>query len=178
MPVLDCGGVADKTPILGVLHARELQAPPAEVPRHRRPVTAMHPLYSIRHYRRSTKSQVVAFTNSHIKKVRKMKFEDITFSQRSRSGKSGLGLVLPGGYWVLKIVFEVAWSAVRPRWSTLDWRVPQTAETLCSDQIWKPRTCGERIALGRCVKYFVTQEMLPLRVANPNKKGKRKYVRK
>jgi hypothetical protein len=178
MPVLDCGGVADKTPILGVLHARELQAPPAEVPRHRRPAAAMHPLYSIRHYRRSTKSQVVAFTNSHIKKVRKMKFEDITFSQRSRSGKSGLGLVLPGGYWVLKIVFEVAWSAVRPRWSTLDWRVPQTAETLCSDQIWKPRTCGERIALGRCVKYFVTQEMLPLRVANPNKKGKRKYVRK
>jgi hypothetical protein len=35
----------------------------------------------------------------------------------------------------------------------------------------------ERIKLGRCIKYFVDHGMLPLKVANPKKKGKRFYQR-
>lgn len=107
-----------------------------------------------------------------------MKFRDIKFDERGGSAKSGLGLFLPGRYWVSKKVFEVAWSQVRARFSALDWQVQHTAESILGETFWKPHKCGQRIALGRCVKYFVDHEMLPLRVANPTKKGKRKYARK
>jgi hypothetical protein len=106
-----------------------------------------------------------------------MKFKDISFDERGRFANSGPGLLLPGGYWVSKKIVELAWSQVRARFSALDWKVQQTAESLLGETFWKPRKCGQRIALGRCVKYFVDHEMLPLRVANPKKKGKRKYVR-
>ena len=105
-----------------------------------------------------------------------MKFEDIKFDERSGSAKSGPGLLLPGGYWVLKKYFEMAWTQVRANASGLDWRAQQTAESLLGETFWKPHKCGQRISLGRCVKYFVDQKMLPMRVANPGKKGKRKYA--
>lgn len=107
-----------------------------------------------------------------------MKFRDIKFDERGEAAKSSLGLLLPGGYWVSKKVFELAWSQVRTRFSALDWKVQQTAESTCGEAFWKTHDCGVRIKLGRCVKYFADHDILPLRVANPKKKGKRKYSRK
>jgi hypothetical protein len=112
-----------------------------------------------------------------------MKFEDINckdirYFKRNGSVTSAVGLVLPGRYWVSRKVFQEAWRQIRPRYSALDWRVQQTAESLCGESFWKTQICGKQLALGRCVKYFVVHEILPLRVANEGKKGKRKYVRK
>lgn len=107
-----------------------------------------------------------------------MRFEDIDFQERSGSKAPGLGLLLPGNYWVHKSHFDEAWKLIHAANPALDWQGEQIAETLCADPDWKYRKCGIRIKLGRCVKYFVDQGMLPLKVANPGKKGKRKYIRK
>lgn len=105
-----------------------------------------------------------------------MNFDDINFGQRGGTYKPGLGYLLPGGYWVKKKYFEVAWKNASENLHKLDWKFSQTAESLCGKPCWLMQSFGERIALGRCIKYFVDHEMLPLRLANPGKKGKRKYL--
>lgn len=41
-----------------------------------------------------------------------------------------------------------------------------------------PYPLSKQLALGRCIKFFSVQGMLPLEVANPGKKGKRHYLRR
>jgi len=106
-----------------------------------------------------------------------MKFEDLYFGESGRVDRPGLGIWLPGRYWGHKKWFERAWTLIHTEWSNLDWTVPQTAETLCNSKNWHSYDVPERIKLGRCIKYFVSNQMLPLKVANPKKKGKRKYLR-
>jgi len=105
-----------------------------------------------------------------------MKFEDIAFYERGGSDKPGLGRHLRG-YWVDKKWFEIAWTTASMNFPKLDWAVPQTTETICGEACWKAHWLVDRFRLGRCVRYFSDEEMLPIQVANPKKKGKRKYVR-
>jgi len=108
---------------------------------------------------------------------KEMKFSDINFTQSGRFDRPGLGLKLPGGFWVQQKYFETAWQRALENIPKLDWRHLQTAETLCGTKCWRDHDCGPRLKLGRCIKYFVVQQMLPLRVANARKKGARKYTR-
>lgn len=105
-----------------------------------------------------------------------MRLEDIKFYGRSRGTKTEVGLVLSGRYWVQKTCFDLAWTLASAGCRTVDWRKVQTAETLCDDPIWGECTVSARRKLGRCIKFFADSAMLPIKVANPGKKGKRKYV--
>jgi len=105
-----------------------------------------------------------------------MKFEDIKFYEHSNSKVAELGLHTPGGYWVPKHVFDEVWARVG---ECLLWHVgayPITTAVMYGTEDWKLLPIGFRLKLGRCVKYLVDQEILPLRVANPNKGGTRKYA--
>jgi hypothetical protein len=109
--------------------------------------------------------------------ILKMNFNDIDFYERGGTCKPVYGLHLYG-YWVEKTFFETAWTHALEQLPRLDWKVPQTSETICISTYWQAQQIGDRLRLGRCVKYFVDQGMLPLQVANPGKKGKKKYSRK
>ena len=105
-----------------------------------------------------------------------MKFEDIDFYERAGSINHEVGIHLKGR-WVPKKNFETVWKGALMEISKLDWTHPQTAETISGVPDWKKLPVGYRISLGRCLKYFVDEGMLPLRIANPEKKGTRKYAR-
>lgn len=105
-----------------------------------------------------------------------MKFEDIAYYERSGSDKPELGRHIRG-YWVSKKYFEIAWKNASAEFLKLDWLKPQTTETLCGEAYWGVSGIGTHIKLGRCMKYFADQELLPIQVANPGKRGKRKFVR-
>lgn len=106
-----------------------------------------------------------------------MEFIDIPFCESGRKDRPGLGLYLPGGYWVGKTTFELAWHQVNKGLPATGCKVPHTARSMCGEEFWLDHKCGRQINFGRCIKYFVDHEMLPLKVANPTKKGSRKYVR-
>jgi len=106
-----------------------------------------------------------------------MKFNDIRFIERdTRFGKQQ-SLIMPGGFWVTKQTCQDAWKQVNQNWHSIDWSLKQCAETLIGSEYWKPQICGKQLAMGRCVKFFITHDMLPrpLEIANPGKKGKRFY---
>jgi hypothetical protein len=106
-----------------------------------------------------------------------MRIEELNFGESGRVDRPGLGIWLPGGYWAIKKWFETARTLIQDEWASLDWTVPHSAETLCNSEKWRAYDVRERIKLGRCIKYFVDHGMLPLKVANPKKKGKRFYQR-
>lgn len=102
-------------------------------------------------------------------------FSDIPFT--SRSGQQDqLGRLMPGGYWVEQQMFEVAWfQAIE----SIDLLVPgkrYSAEDVCNPALWGRLWRSEAIMLGRCLKYFVVNGLLPLIEANAGKRGKRMYA--
>lgn len=101
-------------------------------------------------------------------------FCNIPFKPRARSNSPYPGLSL-GGHWVEQGYFELAWRLVCAHFSRVDWSRKQTAESLCNDPDWKDRRRGDRLKLGRCIKYFADNGMLPIWVCNPGKSGKLKY---
>ena len=106
-----------------------------------------------------------------------MQFSDIQFIEHGGRYGSSLGLNA-GGYWVAKLRFEQMWQRANATIQELNWSEPQTVVTIYGDkEDWLSYKVGARIALGRCLKHFADHDMLPIRVANPNKKGTRKYVR-
>lgn len=106
-----------------------------------------------------------------------MKFSDIKFIEHSSRYGASVG-VNAGGYWVAKYLFEEMWPRAEAAMQTHDWSKPQTVVTIFGDkEAWDSHSFGARIALGRCLKYFADHEMLPIRVANPTKKGTRKYLK-
>lgn len=105
-----------------------------------------------------------------------MMFEDIKFTEgRLRARARGPGLMLPGGYWVPKTDVETAWRLVTTAFPKLTWEKPHTAKTMCQDPLWADRPKGQRIAFGRCIRFFVTRGMLRLTEANHGSSGSRKY---
>ncbi len=108
-----------------------------------------------------------------------MKFSDIKFTEHGGRYGSALGLFAPGGYFVCKRTAELMWQNANEELPKLNWSEEQTAETIFGGKNrWLSYKVGGRIALGRCLKYFADNDMLPIRVSNPKKKGKRKYRHK
>lgn len=104
-----------------------------------------------------------------------MNLNEIDFYERGDTTSAELGRHVRG-YWVAKKFFELAWANALIEIPLLDWSNPQTTETLCGTACWT-EYFYDHTRLGRCMKYFVDEEMLPLRVANPGKKGKRKFIK-
>jgi len=107
-----------------------------------------------------------------------MKYSDINFTEHNFYYGTLLGFPIRG-YWVTKDLFVLMWRKATEEIPKLDWSKQHTVVTIFGDdEEWQQLSFGQRIALGRCLKYFADQGMLPIRVANPTKKGTRKYVRK
>lgn len=106
-----------------------------------------------------------------------MNFSDIEFIENGGRYGSPLGLNVRG-YWVQKCLFDLMWQRASETLPTLDFSKKQTIVTIFGDrELWVSQKFGVRIALGRCLKYFADHGLLPIRVANLNKKGTRRYVR-
>ena len=107
-----------------------------------------------------------------------MQFSDINFTVRSDLYGSRKGLDIRG-YWVSKNLVDLMWLRAQQVLPTLDWSKPQTVVSIFGDfEEWKSNSFGARIALGRCLKFYVDHDMLPIQITNKNKKGTRKYGRK
>ena len=105
-----------------------------------------------------------------------MKYSDINFTEHSWHYGTSLGFPVRG-YWVTKDLFDLMWRKANREIPKLDWSKQQTVVTIFGGKDeWQQLSFGQRIALGRCLKYFADQGMLPIRVANPGKKGTRKYA--
>lgn len=107
----------------------------------------------------------------------KMKFRDINFYDHSGSDRSGPGLYLPGGYWVPRSDFVLVWNQVRKGLPPVGCTDERTTKSMCGVEFWSPLKCGKKLAIGRCVKFFVANKILPLKLANRGKGASRKYVR-
>lgn len=98
--------------------------------------------------------------------------ERIKFERRPGGG---FGLKMPGGYWVteatLRNAFKLFWRSVRG----LDKAATHTAEDLACTSDWATRPKGQRIAMGRCFKYFALHRVLPVTIVNPEAKYNFKY---
>ena len=105
-----------------------------------------------------------------------MSLEDIEFHKSGRLDRPGLGLYLRG-YWVGKTTMEMAWAQISKSLPAPNNPAKYTARMMCGEAFWKPPGRKRALSLGRSIKYFVDQEMLPLYEANPRKKGSRKYIR-
>ena len=94
-----------------------------------------------------------------------------------RSGKKGpsTGLTL-GRHWVFQWIFRSAWGRFTTGLATADWTRPQTAKSLYNDPDWASMNFGVRIAIGRCLRFFVKHAMLPLQVINPYSTGTKRYM--
>ena len=107
-----------------------------------------------------------------------LRYHNIPFDQRDSISGPRHGLYLPGNYWVPKRYFDLMWQAANANWETLNWSEKQSAESIFGGKDkWLAHKVGGRIALGRCLKYFADNLLLPIAVANPGKKGKRFYKR-
>ena len=108
-----------------------------------------------------------------------IKFDDFNKIKFVRhGGKYGkqLGLWMPGHYWVPREDVLFAWDNATKRLFMLDFSQDKVVSKLFFDQDeWSALLNGKKLALGRCIKYFSTHEMLPIEVANPGKKGSRIY---
>ncbi len=107
-----------------------------------------------------------------------MEFKNIRYSERFDKQHKGTGCYMPGPFWVYRHTMESAWKNIHQNWRNVNWKVKQSAEELIGRDYWSQQPYGGRLALGRCVMYFITHDMLPrsLKVANPGKKGKRHYL--
>ena len=106
-----------------------------------------------------------------------MEFEDIEYEERMGRYGPYFGLYMPGRYWVGKKYIEAAWIQVNQGLPLPGCRDKHTARMMCGDEFWLKYEFPEQLKLGRCVKFYVVNEMLPLRLANKGKGGSRQYIR-
>jgi hypothetical protein len=111
------------------------------------------------------------------------KFEDISYTEGDGKYANILGTYMLGGFFVFKSTMILAWSGVHENSANIDWSKKQSAETLIGSDIWQAQVDGAKKALGRCIRFFVKHDMLPVplvlartRSGKPYKGGKRLYV--
>jgi len=105
-----------------------------------------------------------------------MDLSDMEFGESGRNDRPGLGLIVSGRYWVAKTTFQLAWDLLWAEHEQWKLQHKQCAENLCGSVAW--RNYGDRsrrLSLGRAIKYFVNNGMLPWEEINKGKKGKRWY---
>lgn len=106
--------------------------------------------------------------------IRADRFAVTKFETRQGKGGPMDGLQL-GRNFVFKDIVETGWQTFRTAIEGADWTKPQTAKSLFNDPNWDRLSFGRRIAIGRCLRYFVDHEMLLLGLLNPESTGTKKY---
>ena len=104
-------------------------------------------------------------------------FKEIEFKEGTGKYASTVGMYLPGRVWVLKPTVGFAWAFAQRGLNAKDGESILTTASLYGLEKWRQLKMRRRFPLGRCIKYFVTEGMLPLRELNPGKGGTRKYIR-
>lgn len=104
--------------------------------------------------------------------------DDIRFIEHGGLRGKQTGIFMPGHYWVPKDEIILAWEIANANLPELDWVEKASSETILNPEIWRQFSNSMKFRLGRCLKYFSEHGMLPIVVANPDKKGKRFYKRK
>jgi hypothetical protein len=77
---------------------------------------------------------------------------------------------MAGGFWVLRRHFNEVCELVWGNAHLLPRGRKHEAKVLCGIT-WADHPRGQKIAMGRCVKYLVDHGVLPLTLANPDKNG-------
>lgn len=103
---------------------------------------------------------------------------DINFIEHGGIHGKQLGIFMPGLYWVPKDEVLLSWEIANATLHEIDWTKKVCTETILSPEIWRQFATSMKYRLGRCLKFFSDQELLPIDVANPGKKGKRFYKKK
>lgn len=107
--------------------------------------------------------------------IRHALFAAIKYEKRSGPNGPMVGKYL-GRPWVFKWIFEKAWARMCAEIVTADWNKKQTTKSLYNDpDSWLDWKFGVRQAFGRCLRYFVDNKMLPLKVLNPLARGTKYY---
>lgn len=109
-------------------------------------------------------------------RIRADRFNAIKYEAFHGPRGTGVGKRL-GSPWVFQWIFKRAWAHFSKNIATTDWSKKQTAKLLYNDpEDWGAMKHGVRHAIGRCLRYFVNQGMLPLYVVNPKSKGTKFYA--
>lgn len=95
--------------------------------------------------------------------------------QMRRHPKGGFGFKMPGPRWVTEKTLRAAWTLFWRSVHKLDRAGAYSAEDLACASEWAHRPTGERIAMGRCFKYFASHGVLPITVVNPEAPYNFKY---
>lgn len=88
----------------------------------------------------------------------------------------GYGVRMPGNYWVTETTMRRAWMLFWRSVASLDPYQTHSAKSLGGEETWSVRPRGERIAMGRCFKYFALKGVLPIVIVNPDAKYNFKYL--
>lgn len=106
--------------------------------------------------------------------IRADRFEAIQYEKTTGPKGSSVGKRL-GCAWVFRHIFQATWDRICNSSATADWSKHQTAKSLYDDPNWCSLGFGHRIAIGRCLRHFVNNGMLPLQVINPQSTGTKYY---
>lgn len=104
------------------------------------------------------------------------RFLRIPTQSRYRQPGAEEGIEMPGGYWVSRVLLADAFRMFWRCASNLKATRKHTAKQMCSDPGWEDRPRGQRLAIGRCIKYFEVNQILPITLANAGKRGTRRYL--
>lgn len=103
------------------------------------------------------------------------RFARLPYEQRTEAGFTYKVCKLSGRYLIAQYHFKEVWELFWRSVGNLDPARKHTTVALCNDPTWYDRPRGQRIALGRCIKYLAIQGVLPITPANLGKSGPRKY---
>jgi len=107
--------------------------------------------------------------------VRDDLFMALKYAKRDTKYGPSRGLDL-GHHFVFDGQIRSSWESIRAALATADWTKPQSAKSLYNDPSWESKTFGARIAIGRCLRFFVNHGMVPLKVINPQATGTKLYM--
>ena len=109
--------------------------------------------------------------------IRADRFEVIKFEKRLVKKSAMIGMQL-GAHFVFRWIFEDAWKHISAGIATADRNKFHTVESLFNNpEVWDGYlTKGIHLAIGRCLKYFVENKMLPLFCVNPHASSNKLYM--
>ena len=88
-----------------------------------------------------------------------------------------IGWFMPGEFFVPLEDIKMALSNALMHIDGIDWTQKVAASAFFDKEDWEGFVFGKRLALGRCIKFFCDEGLLPIKVTNPGKKGRRYYER-
>ena len=109
--------------------------------------------------------------------IRADRFDVIKYEKRPGKKGAVIGMQF-GAHFVFKWIFEDAWKNISTGIATADRYKFHTVESLFNNpEVWDGyATKGIHIAIGRCLKYFVENKMLPLFCVNPHASSNKLYM--